>query len=183
MNNQLLKGKLVRLAAPREDDTKLLAQWSADTEYQRLMEVHPVRPHLASYFQQHMEREPNLRFYPFGIRELATDAFIGDILLMGVNHTHGDCFVGIGIGDRAYWGKGYGTDAMNVILRFAFHELNLRRVTLYALAGNVRAVRSYEKCGFVREGLLRGGEHRGVRDDVVAMGVLRDEWLAGQMDA
>ncbi len=183
MNNQLLTGKLVRLAAPRTEEAKFLAEWSADAEYQRLMEVHPVRPHNAKFFQARMERDLSEHFFVFSIRTLADDEFIGDILLMFVNHMHGDCLVGIGIGNRAYWGKGYGSDAMNVILRFAFQELNLHRVSLYALASNTRALRSYEKCGFVHEGRIRGAEHRGARDDVAAMGVLRDEWLAKQNGA
>lgn len=182
MNNPLFTGKLVRLAAPHADDAKLMALWSADTEYQRLMEVHPVQPHQPTYFVKYIEEDLRPRFYAFAIRVLATDALIGDVMLMGVNHIHGDCYVGIGIGDRAYWGKGYGSDAMNLVLSFAFQELNLRRVSLFALKGNPRAVRSYEKCGFVHEGLVRGAEHRGARDDVVAMGVLRNEWLAKQND-
>lgn len=178
MNNQLLTGKLVRLTAQNTDrDAKPLAEWSRDTEYLRLMEVHPVRPQNADHFKRHMEYDTNPRFYPFSIRVLENDEFIGDIMLMYVNHFHRDCYVGIGIGNRAYWGKGYGSDAMNVILRFAFMELNLHRVSLDTLGKNTRAIRSYEKCGFVIEGQRRRAEQRGTRDDIVAMGVLRSEWL------
>ena len=84
---------------------------------------------------------------------------------------------GIGIGERSDWGKGYGTDAMRLILRYAFIELNLYRVSLDALGSNARAIRSYEKCGFVREGELRdAARYDGQYVGEVYMGILRDEW-------
>jgi len=86
------------------------------------------------------------------IRTLDGDCLIGEIGLDGIKYTHGDAFVGISLGERDFWGKGYGTDAMRVLLRFAFTELNLRRVSLDVFEYNPRAVRSYEKVGFVVEG-------------------------------
>ena len=114
----------------------------------------------------------------FAIRTLDGDRIIGEIGLDGVRWTHGDCFVGIGLGEREFWGKGYGTDAMKIILRYAFSELNLQRVTLNVFEYNQRGVRSYEKAGFVHEGrerevLLREGR----RWDVHYMGILREDWL------
>jgi RimJ/RimL family protein N-acetyltransferase len=94
-----------------------------------------------------------------------------------VQWTHGDTFVGIGIGEPDYRGKGYGTDAMRVILRFAFMELNLHRVSLDVFEYNPRAIRSYEKAGFVIEGRKRRVVNRdGRRWDDIYMGILREEW-------
>jgi RimJ/RimL family protein N-acetyltransferase len=85
--------------------------------------------------------------------------------------------VGLGIGDRNDWGKGYGTDAMKIILRFAFTELNLRRVTLTVFEYNPRAIRSYEKVGFRHEGRLRSILLRdGKRWDMLYMGILAEDW-------
>ncbi len=103
---------------------------------------------------------------------------IGFTGLDGGAFPKGDTFVGIGIGERDFWGKGYGTDAMKVILRYAFQELNMRRVSLTTFEYNPRAVGSYEKAGFVHEGqarrfLLREGR----RWDLLFMGILREEWL------
>lgn len=85
--------------------------------------------------------------------------------------------MGIGIGEREYWSKGYGTDAMNVILRFAFDELNLYRISLNVFEYNQRAIRSYEKVGFVVEGREREFLRRGGRRwDMIFMGLLREEW-------
>lgn len=176
--NNLLTGKLVRLAAPNpETDDVIVASWQRDTEYTRLLEVDPVTLSSAKHWRERFERTPNDRFFGFAVRALADDKLIGFVNLMGVNHVNGNAWVGIGIGERDYRGKGYGTDAMKLVLRFAFLELNLHRVTLNALATNARAIRAYEKCGFVMEGITRGGEHRNrAHDDLVTMGVLRREW-------
>jgi len=78
---------------------------------------------------------------------------------------------------RADWGKGYGTDAMRVLLRFAFTEINLHRVSLTVFGYNPRAIRSYEKAGFVVEGRARQRLRRdGQWWEVVYMGILKDEW-------
>ena len=87
--------------------------------------------------------------------------------------------MGIGIGEREFWGKGYGTDAMDLILRYAFVELNLRRVSLNVFEFNQRALRSYEKAGFQLEGRQRQVMQReGRRSDILYMGILREEWMA-----
>jgi RimJ/RimL family protein N-acetyltransferase len=92
---------------------------------------------------------------------------------------HGDTLVAIALGERKFWGNGFGTDAMRVMLRYAFNELNLRRVGLIVFEYNPRAIRSYEKAGFVHEGRARGFLYReGQRWDLLFMGILREEWLA-----
>jgi RimJ/RimL family protein N-acetyltransferase len=119
------------------------------------------------------------------IRILADDQAIGFISLGGINWVHGSAWVGIGIGDPAFWSKGYGTEAMQLLLHYAFDELNLYRVNLNVFEYNERAVRSYVKSGFVVEGRARRVFVReGRRWDFIYMGILRDEWasqLAGQM--
>jgi RimJ/RimL family protein N-acetyltransferase len=86
--------------------------------------------------------------------------------------------MGIGLGDKTCWGKGYGTDAMSLLLRYAFTELNLHRMTLTVYEFNERAIRMYQRCGFKIEGIVRDCLYRnGRRWDLVSMGILRDEWL------
>ncbi len=88
---------------------------------------------------------------------------------------------GIIIGDKTQWSKGYGTAALREVLRIGFGEMNLQRIHLSALSRNARGIRCYEKCGFQREGLRR--RHllkRGKWEDVVCMGILREEWEAEQ---
>jgi len=180
MNTDILRGKLVRLTMEEpETMAKSFSQWSADSEYLRLLDWDPARRFSVKNSQKWFEKmceKDDLHF--FAIRTLKDGKIIGEIGLNGIRWTHGDCFVGIGLGERKYWGKGYGTDAMNIILRYAFTELNLHRVSLDVFEYNPRGVRSYEKAGFVHEGrerslLLREGR----RWDVLYMGILREDWL------
>ena len=123
-----------------------------------------------------MERDSD-RAFGFAVRTLSDDRLIGDIGVWIESWAHAEGWVGIGLGEREYWGNGYGTDAMRLILRFAFDELNLQRLGVYAY--NSRAIRSYEKAGFRREGLVRGDCLRdGQHWDSVFMGILREEWEA-----
>jgi RimJ/RimL family protein N-acetyltransferase len=184
MNSQLrygnlLLGRLVRLAALDPDkDPEIIARWSFDAEYRRLLDSDPARPERAAPIKAELEkRAERENSFGFGIHTVPEDRLIGFVNLWIASWASAEAFVGIGIGERAYWGKGYGTDAMQLALRFAFSELNLERVSLEAFANNTRAIRSYEKAGFWLEGVQREWVRRdGQRGDVVSMGVLREEW-------
>ena len=87
--------------------------------------------------------------------------------------------LGIAIGDNAYWGNGYGRDAVQVLLDYAFRLRNAHKVWLMVNAPTERAIRAYRACGFVEEGRLRShvwGDGRYL--DLVYMGILRDEFSA-----
>ena len=180
MNSNLFTGHLIRLAAlDAEASAEWFARWDRDMEYMRLLDSDPRHLLTAKQIKAEIEKQETAgQEIAFAIRTLADDRLIGFVDLDGFNRAHGDSFVGIGIGDRAYWGRGYGTDTMRVLLRYAFTELNLFRVSLDVFSYNLRAVRSYEKAGFMVEGrqrqaLCRDGQHH----DLIFMGVLRDEWL------
>ena len=186
MNSDLLTGKLVRLAALNsENDVAALARWDLDSEYLRQLDSRPQLPRRAGKIKEAIEKvqqeDPNT--IELSVRTLADDQLIGFVAFDGINWQHGDTFVGIGIGDPAYRGNGYGTDAMRVMLRYAFAELNLQRVQLNVFSYNERAIKSYLKIGFIVEGRQRGMLLRdGQRWDFVYMSVLRDEWLAKNND-
>jgi RimJ/RimL family protein N-acetyltransferase len=109
---------------------------------------------------------------------LGENKLIGGLGLDVVDWATRDSFVGIFLGEREYWGKGCGTDAMRLLLQYAFTELNLWRVSLGVFEYNPRAIRSYEKVGFRHEGKMRQYlNHEGRRWDILYMGILRDEWL------
>jgi RimJ/RimL family protein N-acetyltransferase len=179
MNENLLRGDLVRLTVEEPETlAKLEAQWLGNSEYSRLLDWEPARRASAKTVQKWIEKQcENESSIAFSIRTLADDHIIGEIGLDAIYWTHGDSFVGIGLGNREDWGKGYGTDAMKIILRYAFTELNLRRVSLDVFEYNPRGVRSYEKAGFVIEGRQRGVILReGRRWGMIYMGILREEW-------
>jgi RimJ/RimL family protein N-acetyltransferase len=178
----VLTGKFVRLSAyDPEELSKAFTRWNLNSEYQRLLNSLPDRMQSAKSKIKWMEErvgELSPASYLFSIRTLADDKLIGELELDVVNWSGRDAFVGLGIGESECWNKGYGTDIMNVLLRFAFMEINLRRVTLGVFEYNPRAIRSYEKAGFRHEGQLRGTLNRECRRwNEFVMGILREEWL------
>lgn len=177
MSGDLWADEVVRLTALDPAEAEIVARWSRDTEYHRLSDNDCAYPQPAKKAREWLERDSDHRFN-FLIRTRTDDRLIGGIGLWIESWAHGEAWVGIGIGERDYWGNGYGTEAMRLILRFAFDELNLQRVSLGVYAYNPRAIRSYEKAGFRREGVVRGDCHRdGQHWDSVFMGILREEWL------
>lgn len=182
MSNNLFQGELVRfVAAEPQLAAGLFAKWGRDSEFVRLLDTDPARllsvDKYKEWFEKDLvEQQKNDELF-FLIRTLEEDLTIGLIGLDGIQWVHGDAWVGIGLGEREYWGEGYGTDAMRILLRYAFEELNLHRLSLSVFEYNSRAIRSYEKAGFVIEGRARQFLNRdGRRYDMIFMGILRDEW-------
>jgi len=180
--NDIFTGNLVRLSAyDPEELSKALPRWYRNSEYSRLLSSSlmpmPSPKSVNSWIEKEvLEYSPASYF--FSIRALAEDKLIGDLGLDVIDWSGRDAFVGLGIGETEYWGKGYGTDVMNVLLRFAFLEINLRRVTLTVFEYNPRAIRSYEKAGFQHEGRERNVLNKeGRRYDMLFMGILREEWM------
>jgi RimJ/RimL family protein N-acetyltransferase len=177
----LFRGKLVRLTTEEpETQAKYEVRWRRDTEFHRLADADPANVISEKKIKEWLEKrgeEVKPERYPFSIRALEGDKLIG-FMGLWLDLVHGEAWVGIGIGEREYWGKGYGTDAMRLILQYAFMELNLQRVSLALHAYNERALKSYEKVGFRLEGRTRSDQLReGKRTDTLWMGILRDEWL------
>lgn len=179
--NDIYKGELVRLSAiDAEDASKAFSIWDRDSEFRRLLDSGvaylPSQKEMKKWIEKDLDEQSNDQHW-FAIRKLDDDALLGDIGLYIVNWTARDAFIGIAIGDRAFWGKGFGTDAMKVIVRYAFNEVNLNRVTLGVFEYNPRAIRAYEKAGFRLEGRERKALNKeGKRWDMLFMGILKSEW-------
>jgi len=114
----------------------------------------------------------------FAVCELGDDRFIGTTWLKEVNYWHSSAELAIFM-DRDHIGAGFGTDAQRALLRFAFNSVGLHRVWLTVYASNARAIRSYEKLGFRREGLMRES-WRGPNglEDSALMAILAEDWRA-----
>lgn len=181
MINSIFEGTLVRLCPINsEEDAKLYATWSRDSEYMRLSDWDPANLYAVSLVKTFLEKEDE-GDCNFMIETTAERKRIGSIGLDGIDWSNRNACVGIGIGDKDYWGKGYGTEAMQLILSYAFTELNLHRILLQVFEYNPRAIHSYEKCGFRIEGREPEIMNReGRRWDVINMGILRSEWEAQQ---
>lgn len=182
MSTDLLTGGMVRLGSAGPDALAAAFQrWSQDMDYYIPLDSDPPRLwSLNSYkrwYEKDLEKSDGNFFFP--IYTLADDKLIGFMALFALEWAHGDSLFAIGIGEPEYRGKGYGSDALNVLQRYVFQELNLRRLGLIVFGFNERAIRAYEKVGFVREGCIRQAARRdGRRWDWYFMGILRSEWEA-----
>ncbi|TDL35361.1 N-acetyltransferase [Jeotgalibacillus sp. S-D1] len=122
-------------------------------------------------------REKDGRSHRFGIRLKQSDELIGFVELDGILWNHRNAWVSIAIGESVEWGKGYGKEAMECCIRYAFLELNLHRLQLTVFSYNESAMRLYAALGFTKEGVHREFiERNGKKHDMILYGLLRSEW-------
>ncbi len=177
-SSDLLRGRRLYLTTLSRDDAAAIAEWEQDTGFLRLLDASPAQPRTIDQIITWLDSDNKSRNdFLFGIRLLASDELIGWLELDGIQWNHQTAGVGIGIGHRSYWNQGYGAEAMRLILRFGFDELNLHRIQLTVFSYNSRALRLYEKLGFTHEGTYREYVHRdGQRHDMLLYSLLRPEW-------
>ena len=114
---------------------------------------------------------------------LEGDVLIGSISIHNIDHLNRNAFIGIFIGDKEHRGKGYGAEAIRLILEYGFKTLNLRNIMLTVHADNHAAIACYKKVGFREEGRLREWVYKnGQYIDKLYMGILSREF-AGLFDA
>ncbi len=178
MNYSLFEGKNILLTAWRDGDEKIAAGWQQDAEYLRNLDSDIAMPKTEvqiKEFSEEMSKSKN--DMEFLVRLKETDELIGFVALDGIEWNNARSSLAIGIGNRKHRGKGYGKEAMELILQFAFTELNLHRVELNYFNYNENAGRLYESLGFKHEGAKRDFVHRdGKYFDLILMGLLRHEW-------
>jgi len=181
LSTPLFQGQLIRLTATRPEDMQSMIRWYESSEFARLFDYRPAYPRtekrLQSYFAD-AERDRDSTF-TFAIRTLYSDDMIGLIELDGILWSHRVAWLSVAIGEPTHRGRGYGREAMQLILRFAFRELNLHRVQLTVFSYNDAAIRLYESLGFMHEGTQREALQReGARYDMLMYGILAGEWEA-----
>jgi RimJ/RimL family protein N-acetyltransferase len=175
----MIYGKRVRFRAIERSDLPKYQEWLNDPEvieglsmYLPLSQVDEQQ-----WFDQAMRSEPASRPLAIEIRQGEAWRLAGNIGFMNLEWNVRCAEFGIFIGDRSLWSNGYGTEAVQLLLRHGFGTLNLNRIYLRVHSTNARAIRSYEKAGFVLEGTLRQAVyHDGKYADMHVMSVLRSEW-------
>ena len=174
----MLKGEKVVLRAFERADLERIHQFNNDVEVELAGGGDPPMPQSLARLQAEYDSRASK-----GGRDNADFVIEADGKCIGVcglerfDETAQTCELGIGIGDKEYWGQGYGRDTVRILLDYAFRLRNMRKVWLRVWGNNERAIRCYRACGFVEEGRLR--EHvwsNGRYEDLIYMGVLRDEW-------
>lgn len=117
------------------------------------------------------------RRYVFSIVDSETDHLIGRCLLFDVDQVNGRAMLGIVLGEKGYWDRGYGLEATRLLLDFAFNLLNLNSVMLGTFSFNERALACYRKAGFRVIGRRREARViAGARYDVILMDILASEF-------
>jgi len=177
----LFTGERIRLGAFFPEDVPAFSRWSQDSDYARHLDAAPAIPKSETRLARWLEEEERNRdSYIFAVRTLDTDTIIGFVHLDGILWNHGVAWLAIGIGEPDFRGRGYGFEAMQLALQFAFHEINLHRVQLTVFSYNARAIHLYEKLGFRKEGVFREALNRdGQRHHMFLYGLLRREWESG----
>ncbi|HEY9089197.1 MAG TPA: GNAT family protein [Anaerolineaceae bacterium] len=175
----MLIGSRIRLRAIERSEIPMLTGWFNDPEIRQYIPLYWTMSQADEerWFDQMLQRPPEL--HPMMIDALTPEGWqpIGDCGFNEVSWVNRSGEIGIVIGDRRYWGKGYGSDAVRMLLRYGFTALNLNRIELEVYQNNPRAIRSYEKVGFVHEGRKRQAMFKSnVYQDVLIMAVLRSEW-------
>src|SRR3990172_127929 len=179
----MLKGKKVLLRPMKQEDIVRQHEFNQDPELYALDSTYPRVSPLESaqaFYESRTRFDENIA--PFAIE--ADEKYIGYCSLMDLRNPHGNLELGIMIGDREYWGRGYGRDAVRLLLDYGFRHLGARRIALTTHAKNERAIRCYLACGFVEEGRPRKvvwieGEYT----DLVNMSILREEWQSKDDEA
>lgn len=180
-----LYGEKIRLRAPEREDIPLFLKWINDPDVCEFLEHVTV-------FNQIMEEKwfeaktngPAIEL-PLVIEIIAPSKPegvenwipIGNIAFLNYHQFNRSAEIGIMIGEKAYWDKGYGTDAMRRMCDYGFNTLNLYRIFLRVFEGNERGKNAYRKVGFVHEGTMRQARyHRGRYWNVDFMSILKPDW-------
>lgn len=184
LKRSLFEGELICLAPiDHEKDAEIESKWTHDAEYLRLLKLDPARPLAPAQVKKAYENiekntEENKNLFYFTIRTRGEERLVGFARIYAITWSHGTGMVQLGIGDPQDRRKGYGNEALNLLLQYAFDELNLYRLTAIVPEYNKGAQRFFEKAGFIIEVRRRQALNRDNRRwDLLHLGLLQDEWV------
>lgn len=176
----MYRGKLVRLREYTKNDIFLIKEYVNDPEVK--LYTAPNTPYLFTLEDEERWYESNSAnndHYSFIIETLDTQEVLGACGVNAVDWKNRNATIGIFIGDHSYWNKGFGTDALKVLIAFIFNEMNLHKIKLCVYDFNERAIHCYKKLGFKTDGVLRDEVFKqGSYHDEILMSLLRSEFKA-----
>jgi RimJ/RimL family protein N-acetyltransferase len=174
----MIEGKRINLRAREEEDTEAFHRWFNDPDISRLL----GRPFPAfsmsqqRAIMQHFNADHTRHTYSIMLK---TGDLIGNCELRSIDWPVRSCELAIVIGEKQYWGQGYGVEVVTLLLRIAFDGLNMHKVWLTCAAYNERGLRAYRRAGFREDGRLRDDRFiDGCYHDTLIMSVLAEEWRA-----
>jgi len=183
IQTQLFEGKDVRLGPiDHQKDPEIESKWTHDSEFMRMMEISPARPMSAAIIKKQYEKlekqiDESKNLYHFAIRAKEDDRLIGKADVQWIEWTNGNGWIQLGIGSAEDRRKGYGSQVLRMLTRFAFAELNLFRVSARIPEYNEAAIALFKKFGFEEEVRRRQALDRdGRRWDLLVFGLLNSDW-------
>jgi RimJ/RimL family protein N-acetyltransferase len=179
-----LVGERVLLRRHAPANLATFQRWYSDPEVARLTRYQdgPMRPEEIEPFFTARVIGPDS--FTMAIHIRSTDRLIGSCAFSQLDGDNGSAMYHITLGEKDVWGKGYGTEATELMLEHAFTRMGLHRVALSVFAFNERAIRSYQKSGFTVEGRAREAIWRGGRFwDEISMSVLEQDWRGVRQEA
>lgn len=181
----MIYGERIRFRAVEKEDLPTFVRWLNDPEVQQGITIfHPFsQAQEENWFENMLKRPVEEQVLgievnePSGEEGMKNWKLIGSLGFMDISWRIRSAEFGIMIGEKNYWGKGYGTEAVRLLTKYGFNTLNLNRISLRVFEDNHRAIRAYEKAGFTLEGRMRQAEfHHGKYLDVLIMSVLRSDF-------
>ena len=176
----MIYGDRVRLRHMEKDDLPSFVEWLNDPEVVRGLSLYtPISMvEEQEWFETMLKRPIEERPLCIDVQKGDEWELLGNCGFFGIDWRNRSAELGIFIGDKSNWDQGYGSEVMKMLLQHGFSTLNLHRIYLRVFEDNPRAIRAYEKSGFVHEGSQRQAEfHDGRFHDVLFMSVLRPEWV------
>lgn len=154
----MLEGKTVRLLILEENHLdRIMQDWNNPEMRKYLAGYMPnSRQYEARWIEQAQQQMKDRKSFYFAMEKTEDDEFLGTLGVHDIDWLSRSARVGIAIHNPSNWGQGYGTEAMKVLIDFAWKSLNLRRLELSVHAFNKRAIRVYEKLGFAVFGTAHG---------------------------
>jgi RimJ/RimL family protein N-acetyltransferase len=175
----MIYGERIRLRATTRTDLPLFVEWLNDPEViQGLMQHLPFSIEDEEAWFEGMHKRPQAE-HPLVIEICTEEGWeaIGNCGLFDIDWRVRQAEFGIMVGAKQHWNKGYGTEALKLIIQHGFATLNLNRIFLQVYENNPRAMRAYEKAGLSIEGRLRQAHYdQGEYYDVILMSILRSDW-------
>jgi len=165
-----LVGEKCYLSPIDPDDAELYATWLNDTEVTDYLNLATAVISIEGEREilQRLSREQN-----YAIVNIENNELLGNVGLVSVNHIHRTAEMGIFIGNKDYWSKGYGLEAISLFIDYCYKKLNLNNITLRTYSYNTRAIRCYEKAGFKKVGELREALRINLKDyNIILMDIL-----------
>jgi RimJ/RimL family protein N-acetyltransferase len=177
MKKQRIMGDKIYLRPLEKKEMILISRWHNDDEIMTLFAISEKKPeeYWLNWFER-IENDPTIIY--FGIVKKSDEKLIGYVHLEGISWPHKLCRdIGILIGEKDQWSKGFGTEAMKLMIKHSFKDLGLHRLELMTFPFNKRGLKVWDKCGFTQEGIMRKARLvKGEWHDLIFMSLLKDEY-------